>query len=85
MSATTAATIIAGLLTLALLAGIWQTRRTARRESIRNRLIREAQQGAEATREIDELELIYAMPEFEAGLNRLRQAIRDEQQKGDQA
>lgn len=33
----------------------------------------------------DECELIWAMPARNPGLDRLRQAIRDEQQKGDQS
>lgn len=43
---------------------------------------------ATAAREIDELELLYSQPAYDpawnAGLERLWDALRDEQQKGDQ-
>jgi hypothetical protein len=71
----------------------WQVRRALREPSERDRIIREARartglppaapdnvpgvNGAD----LDECELIWATPDT-AGLDRLRQAIRDEQQNG---
>jgi hypothetical protein len=64
------------------------TRGGRRRKSERARLIREARELVAAAREVDELELLYSVPAYDpaldAGCERLWDAIRDEQQKGDQ-
>lgn len=55
-----------------------------------DRMIRETHERADVAREIDALELAYALPsytppdlELDAGCERLWDAIRDEQQKGE--
>jgi hypothetical protein len=44
----------------------------------------EGQMTARDVAEADELELLYLAPAYDPGFDRLRQAIRDEQQNGDQ-
>lgn len=85
----------AGFLVLAFLgaslsAAYWQIQRAMREESTRDRLIREAHERAAAAREWDAIALAWDLPAYDgpdldAGLERLRRAVRDEQQnqKGD--
>ncbi|WP_406417949.1 hypothetical protein [Streptomyces sp. NBC_01614] len=72
---------------LAAAALVWQIRRALRHESMQDQIVRETRERAEAAREVDDLELLYSMPAFDpawdAGRERLWNAIRDEQTKGD--
>lgn len=85
MSTAEAAAIVAAVLLFSLAATYWQIRRAMRHESRRDQFMHEQ---AEAAREVDDLELLYSMPAYdpawEPGMERLWDAIRDEQaQRGD--
>lgn len=81
MNTTAAALTVAAVLLVGLPAAYWRIKRA---EAVCDRLIRER---ADAARETDDLELAYSLPAYdpawEAGMERLWNAIRDEQTKGD--
>jgi hypothetical protein len=88
MSAAEIALVFVATLAFLLAAAIWQVRRAARQESPRGRLIREANEMADTARRWDAVALAwdlpaYTGPEPEAALDRLRQAVTDEQHKGE--
>lgn len=60
---------------------VWQVRCALREPLERDRLIRAAHERAAVAREVDDLELLWTLPAYGTGLDRLRQAIRDEQKK----
>lgn len=89
MSGTVARAFVAVVFVLSLPVACWQIRHAWRHELERDRIIREAHEQAEIAREVDRLEVLYSLPAFDpawdAGCERLWDAIRDEQQKkGDQ-
>lgn len=104
MSTSEAALIVAAVLLIGVPATYLQIRRALTEESTRSRLIREADERAEAAQKADPVTLAQANPAkrlpFEIedhlvrflidnpdvadGFARLRQAIHDEQRKGDQ-
>ncbi|MEU1448714.1 hypothetical protein [Streptomyces mirabilis] len=87
MSTTTAALIVFALLAFALVAAYWQIRRACDYESDRDRIVREAHEQAHTAAEVDDLELTYSLPAYDpawaAGVERLWDAVRDEQNKED--
>lgn len=87
MSTIEAAAIVAVFLTLSL-GGTYAVLRWAMpSESVRDRIIRESYERADDAAVLDDLELAWDMdaydPHLDAGCDRLRKAIRDEQQKGE--
>ena len=80
MSAAAAALTVAAVLAVSLLAGCWQIRRAGREEPTRDRIVREAHERSRAAAEVDELELIWSLA---ARCEGLRDAIHNEQTKGD--
>lgn len=88
MSTPTAALIVLAVLAVGLPAAYWQIRRACDYESDRDRIVREAHERARAAAQLDDLELAYSLPAYDrawdAGVERLWNAVRDEQQKGEQ-
>jgi hypothetical protein len=74
--------VVCGLLAFYTLLGVLLVRRERRRPLERDRIIREARERAAAAREVDDLELLYNLPAYnpawEAGRERLWNAVRDE-------
>jgi hypothetical protein len=74
--------VVCGLGAFYTLLGVLLVRRERRRPLERDRIVREAREDA-AAREVDALELLYDLPAYdpawEAGLERLWNAARDEQ------
>lgn len=72
---------------VALAAAHWLVCRLRRAAATRDRLIRETHERADAAREIDPLELAYSLPAYDpawdAGRERLWDAVRDNQHKGE--
>ncbi|NUS22722.1 MAG: hypothetical protein HOV92_00640 [Streptomyces sp.] len=87
MSTTHAALIVAAVLAVALPAAWWQIRNAQRHQFERDCIIDAAHERAERAAQLDDLELAWSMPaydpELNAGCDRLWDAIRDEQQKGE--
>jgi hypothetical protein len=86
MSTLSAALTVVAVLAFSLPAAYWQIRRAMAEESTRDRIVREAHERAETARLLDGLELAwslpaYTSPDLDAGCDRLRQAIRDQQQE----
>lgn len=81
MSSLAAFAVVVAVLAVSLPAAYWQIRRAQRGESTRDRIVREAHERAESAREAEDLERIYSLPVYdpawEAGLERLWDAVRD--------
>lgn len=56
---------VAALLAFSLAAAYWQIDRARRHEAMRDRIIRAANEHAEAAREVDDLELLYSLPDYD--------------------
>ena len=90
MSTLEAALIVAAVVLVGLPVTYLQIRRAQRHDAARSDLIAHASVlSTEGAREVDELELLYSLPDYDpawesAGCERLWDAIRDEQQKGEQ-
>jgi hypothetical protein len=82
-----AALIVAAVVLVGLPVTYVQIRRAQRHDAARDRIIHASVLSVEGAREVDELELLYSLPDYdpvwEAGRERLWDAIRDEQQKGE--
>lgn len=103
--------VIAAVILVGLPASLVLVRRARRHDSVRDRIIRASLLDPTAAREVDDLELLFSLPDYdraaasvddgltdlfeqlgpppaydpawEPGLERLWDAIRDEQQKGE--
>jgi hypothetical protein len=82
-----AALIVAVVVLVGLPVTYVQIRRAQRHDAARDRIIHASVLSTEGAREVDELELLFSLPAhdpvWEAGCERLWDAIRDEQQKGE--
>jgi hypothetical protein len=87
VSTLNAALIVAAVVLVGLPVTYVQIRRAQRHDAACGLIAHASGLSAEGAREVDELELLYALPAhdpvWEAGCERLWDAIRDEQQKGD--
>lgn len=84
MSSRAAAIAVIAFFVFSVGAAYLLIRRAMRHEARHHQVLREQ---AETTRQVDELELLYSLPAYDpawaAGMERLWDAIRDEQHKGD--
>lgn len=88
MSTLEAALIVAVVVLVGLPVSFLQIRRAQRADAARDQILHASVLSTEGAREVDELELLYSLPAhnpvWDAGGERLWDAIRDEQQKGEQ-
>lgn len=88
MNTTAAAVTVVVVLAVSLPAAYWQFRRAQRHEAQRARFIRAVEEKADTARKWPAIEEAWDLdaydgPDLNARLERLRQAIRDEQRKGE--
>jgi hypothetical protein len=82
MTTIDAALLVGALLAFSLAGSYWLIDRAQRRESVRDRLIREGRERAEFASIADPYTLAATDPELAARLDQLRDDIRAEQQGG---
>ena len=90
MSTLEAALIVAVVVLVGLPVSYLQIQRAQQADAARDQILHASVLSTEGAREVDELELLYSLPDYDpawesAGCERLWDAIRDEQQKGEQA
>lgn len=89
MSTLTAFLIVLAVVVIGLASSYCQVRRAMGEESTRDRIIRQAHERAEDAALLDPTTIARAAgpadPQWAAGVARIHRAVRDEQQKGEQA